>query len=63
MSAATGGILQRSGAFWFGQGLYYPCSTIHFNNVVGIPLSLVGAALFADSSATLLMIESFLVSS
>ena len=32
-------------AFRFGQGLFYPFSTIHFHNVVGIPLSLIGAAL------------------
>jgi MFS family permease len=32
-------------AFRFGQGLYYPFSTIHFHNVVGIPLSLVGVGL------------------
>ena len=32
-------------AFRFGQGMFYPFSTIHFHNVVGIPLSLIGAAL------------------
>jgi MFS family permease len=32
-------------AFRFGQGLYFPFSTIHFHNVVGIPLSLVGVGL------------------
>ena len=31
--------------FRFGQGLYYPFSTIYFHNVVGIPLSLVGTGL------------------
>ncbi len=31
--------------FRFGQGLYYPFSTIYFHNVVGIPLSLIGAGL------------------
>ena len=31
--------------FRFGQGLYYPFSTIYFHNVVGIPLSLVGLGL------------------
>jgi MFS family permease len=29
----------------FGQGLYYPFSTIYFHNVVGIPLSLIGVGL------------------
>ncbi len=29
----------------FGQGLYYPFSTIYFHNVVGIPLSLIGIGL------------------
>src|SRR5918997_1463295 len=38
-------------AFRFGQGLYYPFSTIHFHNVVGIPLSLVGASLGALAAA------------
>ncbi len=31
--------------FRFGQGLYYPFSTIYFHNVVGIPLSLIGVGL------------------
>ncbi|HET7480196.1 MAG TPA: MFS transporter [Rubrobacteraceae bacterium] len=31
--------------FRFGQGLYYPFSTIYFHNVIGIPLSLVGVGL------------------
>ena len=31
--------------FRFGQGLYYPFSTIYFHNVIGIPLSLVGIGL------------------
>src|ERR687893_67024 len=39
-------------AFRFGQGLYYPFSTIHFHNVVGIPLSLVGASLGALAAAS-----------
>ena len=39
-------------AFRFGQGLYYPFSTIHFHNVVGIPLSLVGASLGALVAAS-----------
>jgi MFS family permease len=39
-------------AFRFGQGLYYPFSTIHFHNVVGIPLSLVGAGLGALAAAS-----------
>ena len=34
-------------AFRFGQGLFYPFSAIHFHNVVGIPLSLVGVGLAA----------------
>ncbi len=29
----------------FGQGLYYPFSTIYFHNIVGIPLSLIGIGL------------------
>ncbi|MGH3145047.1 MAG: MFS transporter [Rubrobacter sp.] len=29
----------------FGHGLYFPFSAIHFHNVVGIPLSLVGVGL------------------
>jgi MFS family permease len=32
-------------AWRFGQGLYYPFSTIYFHNVLGIPLSLVGVGL------------------
>jgi MFS family permease len=39
-------------AFRFGQGLYYPFSTIHFHNVVGIPLSLVGAGLGTLAAAS-----------
>ena len=39
-------------AFRFGQALYYPFSTIHFHNVVGIPLSLVGAGLGALAAAS-----------
>lgn len=31
--------------FRFGQGLYYPFSTIYFHNVVGIPLSMIGVGL------------------
>ena len=31
--------------FRFGQGLYYPFSTIYFHDFVGISLSLVGAGL------------------
>ncbi len=41
--------------FRFGQGLYFPFSTIYFHNFVGIPLSLVGvglAALAASSVAS-----------
>ncbi len=41
--------------FRFGQGLYYPFSTIYFHNFVGIPLSFVGvglAALAASSVAS-----------
>jgi MFS family permease len=34
------------------QGLYYPFSTIHFHNVVGIPLSLVGAGLGTLAAAS-----------
>jgi MFS family permease len=41
-------------AFRFGQGLYYPFSTIHFHNVVGIPLSLVGVGLGALAAASVL---------
>ena len=32
-------------AFRFGQGMYFPFSTIHYHNVVGIPLSLIGVGL------------------
>jgi hypothetical protein len=32
-------------AFRFGQGMYFPFSTIHYHNVIGIPLSLVGVGL------------------
>jgi len=39
-------------AFPFGQGLYYPFRTIHFHNVVGIPLSLVGVGLGALAAAS-----------
>src|ERR671916_2868595 len=39
-------------AFRFGQGLYYPFSTIHFHNVVGIPLSLVGVGLGSLAAAS-----------
>jgi MFS family permease len=39
-------------AFRFGQGLYYPFSTIHFHNVVGIPLSLVGTGLGSLAAAS-----------
>lgn len=38
--------------FRFGQGLYYPFSTIYFHNIVGIPLSLVGAGLAALAAAS-----------
>ena len=37
----------------FGHGLYYPFSTIHFHNVVGIPLSLVGVGLGALAAASI----------
>ena len=40
--------------FRFGQGLYYPFSTIYFHNVVGIPLTLVGAGLGALAAASVL---------
>ena len=36
----------------FGQGLYYPFSTIYFHNVVGIPLSLIGIGLAALAAAS-----------
>ena len=38
--------------FRFGQGLYYPFSTIYFHNVVGIPLSLVGLGLGSLAAAS-----------
>jgi MFS family permease len=38
--------------FRFGQGLYFPFSTIYFHNVVGIPLSLVGLGLGALAAAS-----------
>jgi MFS family permease len=38
--------------FRFGQGLYFPFSTIYFHNVVGIPLSLVGLGLGALAGAS-----------
>ena len=41
-------------ALRFGQGLYFPFSTIHFHNVVGIPLSLVGTGLGALAVASVL---------
>jgi MFS family permease len=39
-------------ALRFGQGMYYPFSTIHFHNVVGIPLSQVGMGLGALAAAS-----------
>jgi MFS family permease len=39
-------------AIRFGHGMYYPFSTIHFHNVVGIPLSLVGTGLGALAAAS-----------
>ena len=39
-------------AFRFGQGMYFPFSTIHFHNVVGIPLSLVGVGLASLAAAS-----------
>ena len=39
-------------AFRFGQGLFYPFSAIHFHNVIGIPLSLVGTGLGALAAAS-----------
>ena len=39
-------------AFRFGQGMYFPFSTIHFHNVVGIPLSLVGVGLATLAAAS-----------
>lgn len=41
-------------AFRFGQGLYYPFSTIYFHNVVGIPLSLVGVGLASLAGASVI---------
>src|SRR5919199_2476345 len=38
--------------FRFGQGLYYPFSTIYFHNFVGIPRSLVGVGLAALAAAS-----------
>jgi MFS family permease len=38
--------------FRFGQGLYYPFSTIYFHNFVGIPLSLIGVGLGALAAAS-----------
>jgi MFS family permease len=38
--------------FRFGQGLYYPFSTIYFHNFMGIPLSLVGVGLAALAAAS-----------
>jgi MFS family permease len=38
----------------FGHGLYYPFSTIHFHNVVGIPLSLIGVGLGALAAASII---------
>lgn len=38
--------------FRFGQGLYYPFSTIYFHNVRGIPLSLVGVGLSCLAAAS-----------
>lgn len=38
--------------FRFGQGLYYPFSTIYFHNTVGIPLSLVEVGLAALAAAS-----------
>lgn len=38
--------------FRFGQGLYYPFSTIYFHNVVGIPLSLIGVGLASLAAAS-----------
>ncbi len=41
-------------AFRFGQGLYYPFSAIHFHNVLGIPLTLVGVGLASLAVASVL---------
>lgn len=40
--------------FRFGQGLYFPFSSIYFHNVLGIPLSLVGVGLGALAAASVL---------
>jgi MFS family permease len=40
--------------FRFGQGLYYPFSTIYFHNTLGIPLALVGVGLAALAVASVL---------
>ncbi|ABG05828.1 major facilitator superfamily MFS_1 [Rubrobacter xylanophilus DSM 9941] len=40
--------------FRFGQGLFYPFSTIYFHNFVGIPLSLIGAGLGLLAAASVL---------
>lgn len=39
--------------FRFGQGLFYPFSTIYFANFVGIPLSLVGVGLASLAVASI----------
>jgi MFS family permease len=39
-------------AFRFGHGMYFPFSTIHFHNVLGIPLSLVGVGLGSLAAAS-----------
>jgi MFS family permease len=41
-------------AFRFGHGLYFPFSSIYFHNVLGIPLSLVGAGLAVFATASVL---------
>jgi MFS family permease len=38
----------------FGHGLYYPFSTIHFHNVVGIPLSFIGVGLGSLAAASII---------
>ena len=40
--------------FRFGQGLYFPFSAIHFHNILGIPLSLVGVGLASLAVASML---------
>ncbi len=40
--------------FRFGQGLYYPFSTIYFHNVVGIPLALVGLGLASLAAGSII---------